>query len=353
MTAHTTAPPRPSAPPATPSPPAGPPRRSQPSALIEWSGLWTVYIVWGSTYLAIRYAIGAGTGQRGFPPLVMGGVRFALAGALMLAFTARRPAADGEPDPMGARQWVACGIVGVALLLGGNGLVMLAQREVDSGIAAVAVALVPIWTALLGLTIGRERLPRTGVLGLAVGFVGAAVLGNPAGADRIAPGGIAMLLGATISWSAGSYYGRTAPVPRRPLVMTGMEMLAGGAALFVAGAIAGELDDVDLGVVGWTAWAGAAYLVVFGSMVAFTAYVWLLRNAPLSLVTTYAYVNPAVAVLLGALFLSERLTLRSMLASALILVGVALVVSSRPSATKPAEEPGPAVGAMAEVGDAK
>jgi drug/metabolite transporter (DMT)-like permease len=129
-----------------------------------------------------------------------------------------------------------------------------------------------------------------------------------------------------------------------------MEMLTGGAALFVAGLTSGELHDLDLGAVGWTAWAGAAYLVVFGSMVAFTAYVWLLRNAPLPLVTTYAYVNPAVAVLLGALFLSERLTLRALVASALILVGVALVVSSRP-AKAPAEEPGPAVGAMAEVGD--
>jgi drug/metabolite transporter (DMT)-like permease len=321
-----------------------------PSRSRVWTALVIVYVIWGSTYLAIRYAIGAGTGQRGFPPLVMGGVRFALAGGLMLAFTARRPAADGEPDPIGPRQWMACGIVGVALLLGGNGLVMLAEREVDSGIAAVVIALVPIWAALLGLTVGRERLPRIGVLGLVVGFLGAAVLANPAGADRIAPGGILLLIAATMSWASGSYYGRNAPVPRRPLVMTGMEMLTGGAALFVVGVASGELGDLDLGAVGWTAWAGAAYLVVFGSMVAFTAYVWLLRNAPLPLVTTYAYVNPAVAVLLGALFLHERLTLRALVASALILVGVALVVSSRP-AHKPAEEPGPAVGAMAEVGD--
>ena len=318
-----------------------------PSRSRIWTALAIVYVVWGSTYLAIRYAIGAGTGQRGLPPLLMGGVRFWLAGALMYAFTARRPAADGKPDPIGRRQWVACGIIGIALLLGGNGLVMLAERDVDSGIAAVAIALVPIWTALLGLSLGGERLPRVGVVGLVIGFLGAAVLANPAGADRIDPGGIALLIAATLSWSAGSYYARGAPLPRRPLVMTAMEMMTGGAALFAAGLLSGETADVDLGAVGWTAWAGAAYLLVFGSMVAFTAYAWLLRNARLSLVTTYAYVNPAVAVLLGALFLNERLTARALVASALILAGVALVVSARP-ARKTVEETGPGVGAMAE-----
>lgn len=317
-----------------------------PSRSRIWTALAIVYVVWGSTYLGIRYAIGADTGQRGFPPLLMGGVRFWLAGALLYAFTIRRPAPDGEPDPITGRQWVSCGIVGLALLLGGNGLVMLAERTVDSGIAAVAIALVPIWTALMGLLLGGERLPRVGVLGLVIGFAGAAVLANPAGADRIDPYGIALLIGATLSWSAGSFYGRSAEVPRRPLVMTGMQMMTGGAGLFVAGLLAGELGELDLGAVGWKAWVAAVYLLVFGSMVAFTAYAWLLRNAPLSLVTTYAYVNPAVAVLLGALFLRERLTVRSMVASALILVGVALVVSQRPA--KAAEETGPAVGAMAE-----
>jgi drug/metabolite transporter (DMT)-like permease len=322
-----------------------------PSRSRIWTALGVVYVVWGSTYLAIRYAIGADTGQRGFPPLLMGGVRFGLAGLLLYAFAIRRPAADGQPDPVRREQWVACGIVGLALLLGGNGLVMLAERHVDSGIAAVAIALVPIWTAILGLSLAGERLPRIGVLGLGVGFVGAAVLANPGGADRLAPRGLLLLLGATLSWSAGSFYGRSAPVPRRPLVMTGIEMMVGGAGLFLTGAVTGELGDLDVGAVGWTAWAAAAYLVVFGSMLAFTAYVWLLRNAPLSLVTTYAYVNPAVAVLLGAVFLHERLTGRALLASALILAGVALVVSSR-APQRTVEETGPAVGAMAEVGEA-
>jgi drug/metabolite transporter (DMT)-like permease len=289
------------------------------------AALATVYVVWGSTYLAIRYAIGAGTGERGFPPLTMGGVRFALAGALMFAYASRRPAADGEPDPLGRQQWLACGFIGTALLLGGNGLVMLAERTVPSGIAAVVIALVPIWTVL-----GGERLRRLAAFGLLVGFAGAVVLANPSGADHVPTRGVLLLLVATLSWSIGSYYAKSAPVPRRPLVMTAMEMLGGGTALFVVGLLAGEANDVSLGSAGWKAWTAFGYLVVFGSMLAFTAYAWLLRNARLSLTTTYAYVNPAVAVLLGSLFLDERLTGRTVAASALIVVGVALVVSSRP-----------------------
>ena len=297
--------------------------------------LAAIYVVWGSTYLAIRYAIGAGTGERGLPPLTMGGVRFALAGALMFAYAARRPAADGEPDPLGREQWLACAFVGVALLLGGNGLVMLAEETVPSGIAAVVIALVPIWTALFGYVLGGERLRRMAALGLLVGFAGAVVLANPSGSDRIPSRGVAMLLLATLSWSTGSYYARNAPVPRRPLVMTAMEMLGGGAALFVVGLLRGEAGELELAHVGWKAWTAFAYLVVFGSMLAFTAYAWLLRNARLSLTTTYAYVNPAVAVLLGALFLDERLTGRTVAAGLLIVAGVALVVSSRPA---PVEE---------------
>jgi drug/metabolite transporter (DMT)-like permease len=322
-----------------------------PSRYRVWVALATVYVVWGSTYLAIRYAIGAGTGQAGFPPLLLAGVRFLLAGALLYAWAVRRPAAGGEPDPVGARQWLSCAVVGTALLLGGNGLVMLAERDVDSGIAAVVIALVPIWTAALGLLLRTDRLGAVPALGLAIGFGGAAVLANPAGADHLPVGGVVMLLFATISWASGSYYARGAAMPRRPLVMTGMEMMCGGGALLAASLVTGDAFDLDLGGVGWKAWAASAYLVVFGSMVAFTAYAWLLRNARLSLVTTYAYVNPAVAVVLGALFLGERLTGRSLLASALILAGVGLVVSGRRPEEVVAEEPGPAAGAMVEVGD--
>lgn len=313
--------------------------------------LTAIYVVWGSTYLAIRYAIGADTGEVGLPPLIMGGVRFALAGVLMFAYAARRPLADGGDDPLGWPQWRACAFIGVALLLGGNGLVMLAEQTVPSGIAAVVVALVPIWTALFGWLLGGERLRRLATVGLLIGFAGAVVLANPTGADRVPTGGVLMLLAATLSWSIGSYYAKNAPLPRRPLVMTAMEMMCGGAALFLVGVASGELGDLRVTEVGWKAWTAFWYLVVFGSMLAFTAYAWLLRNARLSLVTTYAYVNPAVAVFLGALFLDERLTGRTIAASALIVAGVALVVSSRPAAPVTEEQPGPAVGAMAEVSD--
>lgn len=310
-----------------------------------WAALVAIYIIWGSTYLAIRYAIAADTGESGLPPLIMAGVRFMFAGGVMLAWAVRRPAADGRPDPLGRRQWMATSIVGGALLLGGNGLVTLAEREVPSGIAAVIIALVPIWAALIGLVLRGDRLPPLGVAGLAIGFGGAAILANPTGAGHLEPAGVLMLILATLSWSAGSYYGTTAAVPRRPLVMTGMEMLTGGVALLVAGLLRGEATTIDLAAVGWKAWTAYVYLIVFGSMLAFTAYAWLLRNARLSLVTTYAYVNPAVAVLLGALFLDERLTPRTLLASSLIVIGVALVVTNRetPSVT---EEPGPGAGPM-------
>src|SRR5258707_2797613 len=152
-----------------------------PSRARVWTALVTIYLVWGSTYLAIRYAIGADTGQRGLPPLLMGGGRFLVAGAVMYAWAIRRSAADGAPDPIGREQWRSCAVVGLLLLLGGNGFVILAERSVDSGISAVVIALVPIWAAVIALVVGHERLPRVAVVGLAVGFAGAAVLGNPFG----------------------------------------------------------------------------------------------------------------------------------------------------------------------------
>jgi drug/metabolite transporter (DMT)-like permease len=193
------------------------------------------------------------------------------------------------------------------------------------------VALVPIWTALLGLLLGGERLRTLAGLGLLIGFAGAVVLANPTGADRVPTGGVLMLLAATMSWSIGSYYAKGAPVPADPLTLTTVEMLSGGVVLLAVAAGRGELADFSPADVSGRSWLAVAYLVVFGSLVAFTAYDWLLGHAPVSVVSTYAYVNPAVAVLLGALFLNERLTGRTIAASALIVAGVALVVSSRPA----------------------
>lgn len=293
-----------------------------------WLALWTVYLVWGSTYLGIRVVVHPTTGT-GLPPLLAAGVRFTTAGLLMLAVTVRRPAPDGRPDPLGVRQWAAAAVVGLALLLGGNGLVSLAEKKVASGVAAVVIATVPIWAALVAAALGQERVTVRHGLGLLLGFAGVAALVVGTGGGRVDAVGLLMLLAGALSWATGSVWARTAPLARRPLVTTGMEMLCGGLGCFALGLALGEAGDVDLGAVPGRTWLAVAYLVVFGSLIAYTAYVWLLHNARLSLVTTYAYVNPVVAVVLGTLLLDEPFTLRTALASATVVTGVALIVARR------------------------
>jgi drug/metabolite transporter (DMT)-like permease len=305
-----------------------------------WAALIVVYVVWGSTYLAIRYAVGADTGAVGLPPLLMAGSRFVLAGLLMLPFALRSRPPDGGADPIGWPQWRATAVVGVLLLLGGNGLVTLGEeRGLPSGIAAVLVATVPLWLTLLTLLRRREAPSRQGGVGLGLGFGGVVLLVGGTGegsGDGLAVG---MLLVAPFLWSIGSYWSQGAPLPRRPLLTTSMEMICGGLAQLVVGVAIGELDELDLGAVGASAWWGYVYLIVFGSMLAFTAYAWLLSAAPLSLVGTYAFVNPAVAVALGALPpLREPLTARTLAATAVIVVGVALIVTVRRAAV-PRGEP--------------
>jgi drug/metabolite transporter (DMT)-like permease len=309
---------------------------SERSSHKTWAALWVVYVVWGSTYLAIRVAVRPTHGA-GLPPLLLAGARFTIAGLLMLAVSTRRPAADGRPDPLGRPQWGAAAVIGLALLLGGNGLVSLAEQRIASGVAAVVVATVPIWAALLGAAWGHERVSRRHGIGLALGFAGVAALVAGSGGGRVDAVGVLTVLGAALSWAAGSVWSRTAPTVRRPLVMTGMEMLCGGIGCLVVGAAVGETGQLHLAAVPARAWVATAYLVVFGSMLAYTAYVWLLHNARLSLVTTYAYVNPLVAVLLGALVLHERFTVRAAVATVTIVVGVALMVS-RPGAAAGPEQ---------------
>jgi len=301
-----------------------------------WLALWTVYLVWGSTYLAIRVLVHPSDGD-GLPPLLGAAFRFCLAGLIMLAVTVRRPAPDGRPDPLGPRQWAAAAVVGLALLLGGNGLVSIAEKHVASGPAAVIIATVPIWATLLGASVGHERIGLRHAIGLLLGFGGVAVLVVGSGGGRLSVVGVVELVLAALCWSAGSVWSRTAPMPRRPLVMTGMEMLCGGLGCLVAGLLTGELSDLHLSAVPARSWVSLAYLVVFGSMLAYTAYVWLLGNAPLSLVTTYAYVNPLVAVLLGVVLLGEAFTARTTVATVVIVAGVALIVT-KPRAAHPAPE---------------
>jgi drug/metabolite transporter (DMT)-like permease len=282
-----------------------------------------VYVVWGSTYLAIKIA------ERTIPPLFMAAVRFLVAGGLLFAWSAlRRPA--GAPRP-GSREWVAAAVVGVALFLGGNGGVVLSERMIPSGLAALLVATVPIWMVVLGWLFLRERLGGLEAAGLALGFLGLVwLVGLPHG-QRIDLGGVLLVVAGSLAWAGGSLYARRAPIAQGLSTAPAMQMLAGGAALLVASAAAGELGRLRVSRISMESVLATIYLVVFGSIVAFTAYAWLIRRARTSLVATYAYVNPVVAVLLGSIVLDERLTATTLFAGLVILVGVALIVRARAS----------------------
>jgi drug/metabolite transporter (DMT)-like permease len=293
----------------------------QASPALIWLALGSVYVIWGSTYLAIREAVLT------LPPLLMASVRFLVAGTLLYVWSIRR--GDREADKPGWRQWRAASIVGVLLLLVGNGGVVLAERTVPTGIAALVIATIPLWMAAIDRVFFGQRLAPQAIAGLLLGFSGLGLLVGGTGSGKLDVAGMLILLCAAVGWSIGSMYSRGAPLPSRPLVATAMEMLAGGVALAAAGAIHGEFAHIHPERFSTASLLGLAYLIVFGSWVAFSAYVWLLRAAPISLVTTYAYVNPVVAVFLGWVFLSERVTPRTLLAGAVILAAVALMLSAR------------------------
>lgn len=310
------------------------PPSSPPSTLKVASALLIVYVVWGSTYLAIALMIET------LPPLLAAGARYVAAGLLMVAFLWIRARLGGTPlEKAGAAQWRAASIVGILLLLGGNGFVVLSELRIPSGVAAVLVATVPIWLAVFDAVVTRRRPSALAIGGILAGFLGVAILLAPvSGVDSIDPLGVVLVLIAAISWALGSVYSRTAPMPRSALLGTGLEMLAGGVALFVAGGLLGEAGEVHPAAFSSTSLLALGYLIVFGSLIAFTAYVWLLGNVPVSTVGTYAYVNPVVAVALGAMILSEPITPRTLVAAAVIIAAVVAMVSGRP---RRAEEAGP------------
>lgn len=280
-----------------------------------------VYIVWGSTYLAIRYAIDT------LPPFLMAGVRFLVAGSVLFAWARL----SGAPWPSWA-QWRSAALVGGLLLLGGNGGVVWAERTVPSGIAALLVASEPLWIVLLDWLPPRPARPTGRVLaGIGLGFAGVALLIAPweSGAAAVDPVGAIVIVLAAASWAAGSLYSRRAELPGSPLLSTGTQMLTGGALLTLTGLGAGEAARFDPSAVSAASVAALAYLVVFGSLVAFTAYVWLMRNVAATKVATYAYVNPVIAVLLGWLIAGEPITGRTLVAAAVILGAVALLTVVR------------------------
>lgn len=303
------------------SPPEAEEVASRASSASIWAALAVIYVVWGTTYLAIRVT------NQTLPPLLAASLRFLTAGVILYAWSVRR--GDRVGDRPGPRQWRAAAIVGILLLFCGNGGVVWAERTIPSGIAALLIALVPLWVALIdGAVLNHPVKPLT-VIGILIGFGGAALLLlGGGGTGRVEPFGMLLVVGASLSWASGALYSRTAPLPRRPLVGAGMEMIAGGAALGIAGVLAGELADVRPEQFSLASIASLAYLIVFGSFIAFTCFVWLLRVARTSLVATYAYVNPVVAVFLGWLILGERVTLRTVVAGIVIVAAVALIISA-------------------------
>lgn len=287
--------------------------------------LAVVYVVWGSTYLGIKIAL------EGFPPMLLGSFRFLAAGAALYAWSAR----GGSTRPT-AKQWGAAALAGTLMLVCGNGAVTWAEQRIDSGVAALLVASVPLWMALLARVWHGIRLRRAAVVGLLIGFVGVAILVQPSGDGASLVPSLGVLAGA-FGWAAGSIYVRRAPLPVNALRGTSMQMLAAGAVFGLVGLVAGEGSRLDLAAVTWRSASALLYLSIFGSILAFSAYTWLLRNTKPSVVSTYAYVNPFVAVLLGAVLLSEPVTGGMIAAAALIIAGVALIVTPGGARGKVAE----------------
>ena len=280
--------------------------------LTVYGALLAVYVIWGSTYLAIRIAL------EGFPPFLMAGVRFVFAGAVLFAFLRAR----GMPAPT-RRQWRSAAIVGGLLLLGGNGGVVFAEQTVASGLTALGVATVALWSAIFAGLWGHWPR-RLEWVGLALGFAGVALL-NLGGNLRASPAGSTALAIATMSWAFGSMWSRHLDLPGG-LMASAAEMLTGGALLLVASAVVHEgLPAVHSARPVWA----LVYLVVFGSWVGFSAYVYLLRRVRPAVATSYAYVNPVIAVLLGLGLAGERIAANEWVAMPVILAGVALVVLGR------------------------
>ena len=297
------------------------PDRPHVSSGAIWLALSAVYVIWSTTFVGIKVT------NETLPPMLAGGVRFLVAGGLLLPLALRfGDRASDRPTP---RQWRGAAVVGLLLMFGGNGGIVWAERTIDSHVAGLAIATVPLWIAAIDRVLLHRRQPPVVLAGLAIGFGGAAVLigGGAVGGD-IDPMGLFVALAAAASWAAGSIYQRHAILPRRPFVAAGMEMLVAAGCFGLAAALAGEVGDLDVSSVSRASWLALAYLVVFGSWIGFTAYLWLLRVARTSLVATYAYVTPVGAVVVGWIVLGERLDAVTIVAGTLIVISVALIVSA-------------------------
>ena len=303
------------------------------SAAMIWGALAVVYVVWGSTYLAIRVVV-----EAQIPPMLGMAARFLTAALLLAAFLVIRSGA-GRLRVTG-RELLGAGVVGLLLLAFGNGAVAIAEQTVPSGLAALLVAAVPLWLMLLRVG-GGERPRLLTWVGVLIGFAGAALLSVSGGDTSAKPLSVAILVLGTISWAAGSRFSPRLGLPRDPLVATVYEMAIGGTAMVLLGVVRGEPGRLHLDAIETKGWIALVYLIVFGSLLAYSAYSYLLANAPISLIGTYAYVNPVVAVLLGWLILNEHVTTTIMLGGLVVVVGVALVVTAERRPQVPTVTPSP------------
>ena len=291
---------------------------------MTWLSLWTVYLIWGSTYFAIAYVI------ESMPPLLAMGIRFLIAGLLLALIISFRQGVGELKIP--SAEMRSSLLMGFLLLGFGIGTVSIAQAFVPSGIVALIIAALPLWIAIFR-TISGERLAKTSWLGLAIGFAGVALLLKPGSISPVSEIEnsklflfmLLVLLG-NIGWALGTFLAPRFPLPKNTLVFTAYEMLAGGASLTLAGFVKGESISDFLDATRWS-WLWFVYLIIFGSIAAYSAYLWLVANAPVSLTATYAYVNPIIAVALGAIFLDELITGAYAIGGLIILIGVILVVS--------------------------
>lgn len=294
-----------------------------------WTALGIVYVVWGSTYLGIRVVVET------MPPLLTSGARFGLAGAIMLAAVAIKRGGLG----VRRSELLPAAMVGAALVAGGNGLVMVAEQDVPSALAALIMAAIPLWVVAMRKA-GGERIPYATLGGVVVGFGGLALLLLPGSeGEHGGVGGLLLVVAASFFWALGTYMSKTAELPKDPFVSTGLQMVLGGGVALLGGLVLGEAGDVHPGSFSSDSLFALAYLVVFGSLIAFTAYVWVLQHAPVSLVSTYAYVNPVVAIFLGWAILSEDITPLVLVAAAIVLSSVAVIVRRDQQAPPPEPEP--------------
>lgn len=291
-----------------------------------WAALLVVWVVWGSTYFAIRVAV------ESLPPLLMAGTRYLVAGLILFPLARR-----GE-RPSRA-QWLGCALVG-ALLLGANGALSVAERTVPSGLASLLIATVPLWLLIMDAAVNRARFGAKPALGLAIGLAGVGLLsGTMTGSVAVA--GVVTCLCAAVAWALGTVLSRRVPMPGNPVLGSAMEMITAGAVLLCISAVSGEAGSFHPAAVSGRSWPAMAYLIAVGSLIGFSAYVMAVRLLPTTTVATYAYVNPVIAVLLGATLLGERLSAATLIGGALVVGSVALV-ASRPAARSAAAVPGPA-----------